>query len=46
MSVVDSGVATIFVGYAMEPNQLEYHDKELRARFADAERAAMGVEHH
>lgn len=48
MSVVDSGVATIFVSYAMEPNQLAYHDKELRARFDDAANAANhnGVQTH
>jgi hypothetical protein len=48
MSVVDSGVATIFVCYAMEPNQLAYHDKELKARFDTTHNAAAndGVQVH
>lgn len=29
MLVVDSGVMTIFVAYAMDPNALRYNDSEL-----------------
>ena len=48
MSVVDSSVATIFVCYALEPQQLELHDKELKARFDNAYNLAenRGVQIH
>ena len=48
MSVVDSSVATIFVCYALEPQQLALHDKELKARFDTAYNAAehQGVQVH
>ena len=33
VSVVDSGVSTLFVSYAMDPEALEHNDRELKARF-------------